>query len=100
VEALVPNPEGSLKPGFFARVSLYTGPPQVRVVIPVTAFLFEETKVKIFVEEGGRAKLRDVKLGGKYGEWMEILGGVQEGEKVVIAGQQNLSEGVKLHVAR
>jgi len=100
IEALIPNPEGSLKPGFFARVSLFTGPPQEKVVIPVTAFLYEETKVKIFVEEGGRAQLRDVKLGNKYGELMEILEGVQEGEKVVVAGQQNLSEGVKVNVAR
>ena len=100
IEALIPNPEGSLKPGFFAKVSLFTGPPQEKVVIPVTAFLYEETKVKIFVEEGGRAQLRDVKLGNKYGELMEILEGVQEGEKVVIAGQQNLSEGVKVNVAR
>ena len=100
IEALIPNPEGSLKPGFFAKVSLFTGPPQEKVVIPVTAFLYEETKVKIFVEEGGRAQLRDVKLGNKYGELMEILEGVQEGEKVVVAGQQNLSEGVKVNVAR
>jgi multidrug efflux pump subunit AcrA (membrane-fusion protein) len=100
VEALVANPEGSLKPGFFAKVSLYTGSPQERVVIPITAFLYEESKVKIFVEEGGRARLKEVKLGGKYGEMMEILEGVQEGEKVVVAGQQNLSEGVKVNVAR
>jgi len=100
VEALVPNPEGSLKPGFFAKVFLYTGSPQERVVLPITAFLYEESKVKIFVEEGGRARLREVQQGGKYGEMMEILEGVQEGEKVVVAGQQNLSEGVKVNVAR
>jgi multidrug efflux pump subunit AcrA (membrane-fusion protein) len=100
IEALVPNPEGSLKPGFFAKVFLFTGPPQEKVVIPVTTFLYEETKVKIFVEEGGRAKSKDIKLGSKYGELMEILEGVQEGEKVVVAGQQNLSEGVKVNVAR
>ena len=100
VEALVPNPEESLKPGFFAKVILYTGPPKETVVIPVTALLYEETKVRIFVEEGGRAKVRDVKPGSKYGELMEIVEGLQEGEKVVVAGQQNLSEGVKVNVAR
>jgi len=31
---------------------------------------------------------------------MEITEGLQEGEKVVVAGQQNLSEGVKVNVAR
>lgn len=100
VEALVPNPAGALKPGFFAKVTLYTGPAKETVVVPVTALLYEETKVKVFVDEGGRAKERFLKLGGKYGDVMEILEGLREGEKVVVAGQQNLSEGVKLNVAR
>ena len=100
VEALVPNPEGLLKPGFFAKVILYTGQGRETVVIPITALLYEEARVKVFVEEGGRAKEKFVKLGSKYGEVMEIVEGLQTGEKVVVAGQQNLSEGVKLNVAR
>ncbi|MCX5907319.1 MAG: efflux RND transporter periplasmic adaptor subunit, partial [Deltaproteobacteria bacterium] len=100
VEALVPNPEGLLKPGFFAKVVLYTGQGRETVVIPITALLYEEARVKVFVEEGGRAKEKFVKLGSKYGEVMEIVEGLQTGEKVVVAGQQNLSEGVKLNVAR
>ena len=100
VEALVPNADGSLKPGFFAKVVLYTGQPKETVVIPVTALLYEETKIRVFVEEQSRAKEKVVKVGSKYGEGMEITEGLQEGEKVVVAGQQNLSEGVKLNVAR
>jgi membrane fusion protein (multidrug efflux system) len=100
VEALVPNPEGILKPGLFAKVILYTGQAKETVVIPVTALLYEETKVKVFVEEKGHAKEKAVQVGSKYGEFMEIVGGLQGGEKVVVAGQQNLSEGGKLNVAR
>jgi len=100
VEALVPNPEESLKAGLFTKVILYTGPPKETVVIPITALLYEEAKIKVFVEDGGRAKERPVVVGGKYGELMEIAEGLKEGEKVVVAGQQNLSEGVKVHVAR
>ena len=100
VEALVPNADERLKPGFFAKVVLYTGQPKETVVIPVTALLYEETKIRIFVEEQSRAKEKVVKVGSKYGEWMEIVEGLQEGEKVVVAGQQNLSEGVKVNVAR
>ena len=100
VEALVPNADESLKPGFFAKVVLYTGLPKETVVIPVTALLYEETKIRVFVEEQSRAKEKVVKVGSKYGEGMEIMEGLQEGEKVVVAGQQNLSEGVKVNVAR
>jgi RND family efflux transporter MFP subunit len=100
VEAMVPNPEESLKAGLFTKVILYTGPAKEAVVIPITALLYEEAKIKVFVEDGGRAKEKPVAVGGKYGELMEIAEGLKEGEKVVVAGQQNLSEGVKVHVAR
>lgn len=98
VEALVPNNEGVLKPGIFAKVVLFTADPRDTIVVPVTALLYEADKVKVFVVEKDRAKERKVKLGAKYGEVMEITEGLQEREKVVVAGQQNLSEGVKTAV--
>ncbi len=100
IEALVPNLGGSLKPGLFGKVTLYIGPAKETVVVPVTAFLYEENRVKVFVEEGGRAREKKVTVGSKYGEFMEVGEGLQAGDRVVVAGQQNLSEGVKLNVAR
>jgi len=100
VEALVPNPEGLLKPGLFAHVILYTGSERNTIVVPIISLLYEGEKTKVFVVEGDRAKERAAKTGQKYGEMMEILEGLKGGEKVVIAGQQNLSEGVKVNVAR
>ncbi len=98
VEALVPNSDGVLKPGLFAKVTLYTAGERETIVVPVTSLLYEAEKVKVFIIDGDRAKERLVKLGSKYGELMEILDGVQKGEKVVAAGQQNLSEGAKVNV--
>jgi membrane fusion protein (multidrug efflux system) len=98
VEALVPNSDGVLKPGLFAKVTLYTAGERETIVVPVTSLLYEAEKVRVFIIEGDRAKERPVKLGSKYGELMEILDGVQTGEKVVAAGQQNLSEGAKVNV--
>ena len=98
VEALVPNNNGILKPGLFAKVTLYTAGERNTIVVPVTALLYEAEKVKVFTVEGDRAKEREVKLGSKYGETMEIVEGVKEGEKVVAFGQQNLSEGAKVNI--
>jgi membrane fusion protein (multidrug efflux system) len=100
VEALVPNADGWLKPGFFARVTLYTGPARERVVVPVTALLYEGSATKLFVVDGQQARERKVRVGGKYGEYMEINEGLQEKEIVVTVGQNNLMEGVSVHVAR
>jgi len=98
VEALVPNSDGMLKPGLFTRVILYTGAAKDTIVVPITALLYEAEKVKLFTVSGDRAKEMQVKIGSKYGEMMEITEGIKEGEKIVVAGQQSLSEGVKVSV--
>jgi RND family efflux transporter MFP subunit len=100
VEAVVANPDRSLKPGLFARVTLYTGPARNTVVAPITALLYDNSTTKLFVVEGDRAKERKVKIGRKYGEFMEIVEGLKEKEIVVTVGQNNLMEGVLVHVAR
>ena len=97
VEALVLNASGMLKPGLFAKVILYTGAERDTVIVPVTSLLYEEDRVKLFVIEGDRARERLVKLGSKYGEMMEIIEGLKDGEKIAVTGQQNLSEGVKVN---
>lgn len=100
VEAVIPNTQKMLKPGFFARVTLYTGPPQPAILVPVTSLLYENDKIKVFVVEAGRAKERVVTTGGKYGELMQVTTGLNEGDQVVVVGQQNLAEGLKVNVAR
>jgi membrane fusion protein (multidrug efflux system) len=97
IEALVPDKEGELKPGLFARVILYTGGMKDTVVVPNTALLYEGDQIRVYVVEDDKAKERPVKLGNKYGDEMEIVEGIKEGDKVVTAGQQGLSEGAKVN---
>ena len=100
LEAVLTNSDRSLKPGLFARVTLYTGPARGTVVVPITALLYDNSRTKLFVVEGDRAKEREVKIGRKYGEFMEITEGLKEEEIVVTVGQNNLMEGVLVNVAR
>jgi RND family efflux transporter MFP subunit len=99
IEALIPNP-GLLKPGMFANVTLYTGLPKDIVVVPITSLLYEGELIKVFVVENDRAHERIVKIGQRYGEFIEIMDGIGAEEMVVIRGQHNLFEGVKVNVAR
>ncbi len=100
VEAVVANTDRSLKPGLFARVTLYTGRARGTIVAPITALLYDNSATKLFVVEGDRAKERQIKIGRKYGEFMEITEGLKEKEIVVTVGQNNLMEGVLVNVAR
>lgn len=99
-EAVIPNSDNMLKPGLFARATIYTGPPHDAVMAPLTALMYDDSTISVFVVEGGIAHQRKLKTGGKYGEDMEIMEGLKDKEQVVVAGQNNLSEGVKVNVAR
>lgn len=100
VEAIVGNKDKLLKPGSFAKVTLFTGEARDAVLVPITSLLYDDSKVKVFIVEGERAKELYVKTGAKYGEMMEITEGLKGGETLVAAGQQNLAGGVKVNVAR
>ena len=99
-EAIVPNTGRLLKPGFFARISIYTAAPREAVVAPLTSLMYDNSTISIFVVEGNIAHQRIIKTGGKYGENVEVIEGLKEKEQVVTVGQNNLSEGVKVNVAR
>ena len=99
-EALVPNADHLLKPGYFARTLIYTAAPREVVLAPITALLYDNTVIRIFVVDGDKARERVIKIGGKYGEFVEVLEGLKEMEQIVVIGQNNLSEGVKVNVAR
>jgi len=99
-EALVNNSDRLLKPGFFARTLIYTSAPREVVLAPITALLYDNSIIRIFVVEGNKARERVIKIGGKYGEFVEVLEGLKELEQIVVVGQNNLSEGVKVNVAR
>ena len=99
-EALVNNSDRLLKPGFFARTLIYTSAPREVVLAPITALLYDNSVIRIFVVEGNKARERVIKIGGKYGESVEVLEGLKELEQIVVVGQNNLSEGVKVNVAR
>jgi len=100
VEAVIPNPQRQLKPGFFARVVLYTGPAKDVIVVPVTAIQYENEKTKAFTVENNLAKENPVKIGNKHGEFVEIIDGLKAGEQLVVVGQNNLAGGMKVNVAR
>lgn len=99
-EAIVPNADRVLKPGYFARVQIFTQAARDVVVVPVTALMYDGPTIRIFVINGNKAEERVIKTGNKFGEYVEVTEGLKEKEQIVVIGQNNLSEGVKVNVAR
>jgi membrane fusion protein, heavy metal efflux system len=80
----VPNPDGSIRIGSTARVSLLTGTRVMGVVIPVSAVLDEDGRPVAYVQlDGERFEKRDLLLGGREGDVVLVQTGVAAGERVV-----------------
>jgi Cu(I)/Ag(I) efflux system membrane fusion protein len=80
------NPGGLLKPGMFAQVELASGSGGKVVAVPVSAVIDSGVRKVVIVQLGeGRFEPREVQLGGRSDEWVEVKGGIGAGETVVVA---------------
>ncbi|MDY7091540.1 MAG: efflux RND transporter periplasmic adaptor subunit [Acidobacteriota bacterium] len=86
----LPNPDGRLKPGMFARVSLATGEPQERSVLVVPREAIqrdgEESIVFVSTNSPGRFERRAVQVGDVAEALAEIVSGLEAGDEVVTEG--------------
>jgi Cu(I)/Ag(I) efflux system membrane fusion protein len=95
----VSNADGALKPGMFVDVSVSVALGR-RLAVPESAVLPTGTRNVVFVDLGdGRLEPRDVTLGVRAGEWIEVRSGLAEGERVVTSGNFLLAAESKLRSA-
>jgi Cu(I)/Ag(I) efflux system membrane fusion protein len=80
------NPGLRLKPGMYAQVELQGGPSKPVLTVPDSALLDTGTRRLVLVQRGeGRFEPRDVRIGQRSADWVEIVDGLKEGEAVVVA---------------
>jgi membrane fusion protein (multidrug efflux system) len=92
-KAVINNTKKLLKPGMTARVKINLGEKNDVVVIPKDALLDSY----LFVVSDSTAERRDVVVGLVGDQYVEILEGVSEAERVVTVGQERLAGGEKVN---
>lgn len=85
VEALVENHEGLLKPGFFVKALIPSNKVDQALLAPAAAVHYVYGIYNTYVIEGGKLKEREIKIGDRHGEDVEILDGLKLGESVALA---------------
>jgi len=82
----IANPHGLLKPAMFAQVEIsVTGKGKV-LTVPTSAVIDSGTRQIVLVQLAeGRFEPREISLGSRSDNYVEVLDGVVEGEKVVVA---------------
>jgi cobalt-zinc-cadmium efflux system membrane fusion protein len=86
VRTEVPNTDGRLKPDMFANVEIITDVNSTAISVPQSAVLEDGGKSIVFVAESNAYKQRQVQLGIKNGDRVEILDGLNAGDRVVTKG--------------
>jgi RND family efflux transporter MFP subunit len=83
------NPGGLLKPGMFAQLELAVGAKAKVLTVPVSAVIDSGARQMALVQVGdakeGRFEPREVKLGARSENYLEVLSGLREGDLVVIS---------------
>lgn len=84
IRIVIANPQGLLKPAMFAQVDLPAGDGSQVLTVPTSAVIDSGTRRVVLVQLGeGRFEPREVKLGNRSENHVEVLEGVAEGEQVV-----------------
>ncbi len=80
----IANRDGSIRVGSNARTSVGTGRQVAGVIIPKSSVLDENGRSIAYVQpEGERFEKRELTLGGSEGDYVLVVSGISEGERVV-----------------
>jgi len=98
LQALVPNPEGVLRPGQYGRIRLQRPrPPEGALAVPDKALIsVQGTYSLAVVGADDKVALRRVEVGPSVNGVRVIVKGVNEGERVVVEGVQKVSDGAQV----
>lgn len=99
LEARVPNEQGALRPGFFARGHVLTQQDRGAVFVPAEAVTYVAGLSKVFVVAGSTVRERLVRPAERQGNWIEIGEGVKAGEPVATSNLAALYDGAQVTLA-
>jgi RND family efflux transporter MFP subunit len=98
LEAIVPNAQGRLKPGFFATAQIEEATKRPGILVPSSAIRTIAGTARVFVINGDRAEERVVMTGQAVGDQVEIVSGLKAGEKLASSAINQLVDGVRVAV--
>jgi RND family efflux transporter MFP subunit len=80
----------ALKAGTYVTVLFETNTKDMALQIPKKALVEGVKNAYVYVQNGDKAEKRIIKVGRENGNYIEVISGLKEGEKVVVDGQINI----------
>jgi membrane fusion protein (multidrug efflux system) len=95
VETYVPNDDGALRPGGFAKASIVIKREDSALTVPLESIVRFAGVTKIFVvSDDLKARAVPVETGFDERGWIEVTGALPSQAKVVATGQSQLADGI------
>lgn len=98
VEIDIPNPDGLLSPGIYATAELHIPRKTASVTVPAGAIIFNRNGVQVAVVEAGVAHLRKISIARDRGTEVEVVDGVNAGDRVVLNPAVELADGDRVDI--
>ena len=103
VQAEIANPDGTLKPGMFGRVEIVSGAPRAVRVVPQSAVRFNPYGNIVFVIDADaegvlRVTQRFVQTGARRGDLVEVVQGLDAGERIATSGLLKLRNQTQVQI--
>lgn len=99
IRAEVPNRDGKLRPGMFARIRLFTSGNQETVVVPEEALFPVGEEKYVYKVVDGKATRQKIAIGARRDGKVEVMNGLTKDDVVVTAGVIKLREGASVKIA-
>ena len=96
VEVHVPNPDGALLPGMYARVDLIGRRPNAPLRIPSDALIVRGEGTVVALVRDGAVHLQKIEVGRDYGDRIEVVGGLSEGQTIIANPGDVVREGLQV----
>ncbi len=99
IKALISNPENILIPGLFANITVHTGKPINKKMIPVNTIVSKRGKIaEVFTVVNNRTFLKEIKVGSESNSYIEVLSGLINDEILVTNPAPLLREGSEIEM--
>lgn len=96
VEAEIPNPDGTLKPGMYGRLEVVRQTLPDALLVPLDALLDLGGKSAVYAVREGQAWRVEIETGPVIGENVVVETGLNPGDLIVTAGQAQLGDGQRV----
>jgi RND family efflux transporter MFP subunit len=95
----VPNPDGRLLPGSYAEVHFAVPVKNIRMSVPVNALLFRPEGPRVgVVGADHKVHLKAINIGRDFGTKVEILGGLDANDQIVVNPADSLEDGQEVNI--